>query len=222
MTLDYTNPDVWWREYAPHYQDRTWRDYRGLLAQAVRHGAGAPLLDLGCGYGFLVECARRFGIPAIGLEASADAVAESRLRHPEADVRLWQAEAGLPLETATVGVAVANQFIDHISQEDNRKLLAETLRVLQPGGVLLVSSPSRMNPHDDDLGHLSFFSPSEYRQLVSSFGFEVVEQPFIPQPVFGASRPGRFLTKAVTQLLKPERWAATIDLVARKPERSQG
>ena len=38
------------------------------------------LLDLGCGYGFLVECARRFGVEAIGLEASEVALAECRRR----------------------------------------------------------------------------------------------------------------------------------------------
>jgi 2-polyprenyl-3-methyl-5-hydroxy-6-metoxy-1,4-benzoquinol methylase len=89
------DPNQWWIQYRKDYAGRSWRDYRHLLAEAVRYAPEPPLLDIGCGQGFLVECARRFGIPAIGLEASAIALAEGRRLHPEADTRLWR--GGEPL-----------------------------------------------------------------------------------------------------------------------------
>ncbi len=216
--LDYTEPDVWWSEYGSHYEHRTWLDYRWLLAEVVRHGQGGRLLDIGCGQGFFVECARRWGMDAIGLEASEQAIAVSRQQHPEADVRLWHGGEPLPLVDDSVGVAIAHEFIDHISPDQNRVLFAELQRVLRPGGTLIVRSPSRLNRFDQDKGHVTFFTPSEFRRFVEEYGFVVVEQPFSPQPILGTSWAGQFAARAIARLMRSPEWlAARIDLVARKP-----
>src|SRR5260221_8529088 len=109
-----TDLDAWWQCYGVAYEDRTWRDYRHIVAEAIRQGAEPPILDVGCGYGFLVECARRFNIPSTGLEASERAIAECRVRHPLADVRSWRGGTPLPFDSATIGIAVVSQFVDHI------------------------------------------------------------------------------------------------------------
>ena len=216
--VDYTEPDVWWGEYGSHYEHRTWRDYSWLLAEIVKHGSGGRLLDIGCGMGFLVECARRWGMDAIGLEASEQALAVCRQQHPEADVRLWHGGEPLPLSDGSVGVALAQEFIDHISPDQNRALFAELHRVLRPGGTLIVRSPSRFNRFDEDKGHITFFSPSEFRRFVEEYGFVVVEQPFSPQPFLGSSRAGQFAVRTIARLTRThDRLAARIDLIARKP-----
>lgn len=217
VTLEFTDLRVWWGEYAGAYAGRSWREYRGLLAEAIQHAPGGPLLDVGCGYGFLVECARQFGVEAVGVEGSEDALAECRARHPLADVRPWSAGSRLPLLSDSVGVAVAHEVIDHITLEDNRRLFAELRRVLKPGGVVLVKSPSRYNTADQDKGHVTFFSPAEFRAFVTGFGFEVVVQPYVPRALLGRSRGAWLAMRALTTAWPRERWAARIDLVARKP-----
>jgi hypothetical protein len=47
------------------------------------------------------------------------------------------------------------------------------------------------------------------------FGFRVVLQPYAPQRLLGGGI-GWLLVRAVTQVWRPERLAATIDLVAAK------
>jgi SAM-dependent methyltransferase len=216
-TVDYTDPDTWWDEYLGHYENRTWRDSSGILADVVAHAGGGPLLDVGCGLGFLVECARQWGIEAIGLEASEKALAACRQRHPKADVRPWRGGEPLPLGDGSIGVALAHEFIDHISPQQNRLLFRELGRVVRLGGTLIVHSPSRFNRFDKDKGHITFFSPSEFRRFVEEFGFSVVEQPYSPQPVLGPSRIGRVAVRALARLTgNPEWLAARIDLVARK------
>jgi SAM-dependent methyltransferase len=207
------DPDQWWLEYHRDYAARSWRDYRHLLAEAIRYAPGPPLLDIGCGYGFLVECARQFGVAAIGLEASAVAIDEGRRRHPEADIRSWHAGAPLSCADGSIGVAILNQVIDHVTLDENRLLFAEVRRVLKPGGVVIAHSPSRFNRFDTDTGHVCFFSPSEFKAFVAGAGFDVVAQPFIPQPVLGTGV-GWLLVRAFSFVFKPERLAATIDLVA--------
>ena len=216
-SLDYADLGVWWGEYAQCYQDRSWKDYRALLAELIRSAPGGPLLDIGCGYGFLVECARRFGIEAIGLEASEHALAEARRFHPAADIRAWDAGCEMDIGTGEIGMPIANEFIDHVSLEQNEGVMKELRRVLAPGGILLVKSPAKDNRFDQDKGHITFFSPSEFRDFVTSFGLEVVEQPYIPQPLLGQSRLGWLAMRLLAKLHHPERWAARIDLVARKP-----
>src|SRR2546425_9399322 len=133
-------PDLagWWRRYEGAYEGRSWRDYRHLLAETIRYGPCPPLLDVGCGLAFLVECARQFGMPAVGLEASEHALAESRRRHPHADVRRWQAGEPLPFEDGAIGMAMLNQIVDHLSLAENHRLFGELHRVLKPDGILVV------------------------------------------------------------------------------------
>jgi hypothetical protein len=109
-----------------------------------------------------------------------------------------------------------NQVIDHVTLEDNRLLFTELRRVLKPEGALVAHSPSRFNKFDTDTGHVTFFSPSEFRTFVTSFGFRVLVQPYFPQPVLGASGAGWLLVRAFTRVFRPERLAATIDVVAVK------
>src|SRR5262249_8391243 len=144
-TTNLTDIESWWAFYRREYENRTWRDYRGILAEVVRYAESMPMLDVGSGFGFLVECARQLGMPASGVEASAAALAESRLRHPLAEFREWHAGTPLPCAPESIGVAVLNQVVDHFTRDENDGLFAELQRVLKPGGTLLAFSPSRHN-----------------------------------------------------------------------------
>ena len=143
------------------------------------------------------------------------ALAEGRRLHPQADARAWRAGEPLPCADGSIGVAMLNQVIDHITLDENRRLFTELGRVLTSGGALIVHSPSRFNRFDTDAGHVTFFSPSEFRTFVEGFGFRVVEQPYFPQPVLGTGA-GWLLVRAFARVFKPERLAATIDVIAVK------
>jgi SAM-dependent methyltransferase len=212
-------PDLagWWSQYEGAYEGRSWRDYRHLLAETIRYGPGPPLLDVGCGFGFLVECARQFGIPAVGLEGSDRALDESRRRHPQADVRSWRAGGPVPFEDGAIGMAMLNQIVDHFTLEENHRLFAELHRVLKPDGIVVVHSPSRFNrvEQSKDSGHITFFAASEFRTFVAGFGFHVIAQPYQPRRLFDNAI-GWLLVRAVTRVFRPERLAATIDLIATK------
>lgn len=210
------DPDLWWKAYEHHYATRSWSDYRHLMAEFVSNAPGPPLLDVGCGQGFLLECARQFGLPAIGLEGSAAALDKCRELHPQVDARLWRGGEALPLPSGSIGGAVLNEFVDHIHPEQNEALFQELARVVRPGGALIVKSPSRHNRFDDDEGHVSFFSPSEFRAFVEKHSFEVVAQPFIPQPLLGPSGLALRLVRLAARIAGKERMAARIDLVARR------
>lgn len=219
VTKDYTDLDTWWDEYARCYDERSWESSRSLLAEVIRYAPEGPILDIGCGYGFLVECARRFGIQAIGLEASDKALLVCRELHPLASIKMWMAGTDLPIAASTIGCAVVNEFVDHITIDQNRLLFSEIHRVLKSDGVLIVKSPSKHNRFDNDLGHVTFFSPKEFNTFVRSFSFDIVTQPYTPQPLLGTSRIGWLVMRTFAKFWRPERLSARIDLVAKKQAR---
>lgn len=222
MSIHTDQPDTndleqWWRQYWNCYEHRSWMDYRSLLAECIRDAEGGPLLDVGCGLGFLVECARQWGIFGIGLEGSATAVEAARLKNPMADIRSWQAGEPFPLSSETIGCCVLNEVIDHFTMAENHKIFSETYRVLKPGGAVIIKSPSKYNRFDQDSGHVTFFSPSEFGVFLNQFDLAIVKQPYIPQPLLGSSRLGWLLMRGITSIYRPESWSARIDTVARKP-----
>lgn len=58
------------------------------------------------------------------------------------EVIYWDLTRPLPVDSGSMELVYCEHFIEHISREQARNLLAECHRVLKPGGVLRVSTPS--------------------------------------------------------------------------------
>jgi SAM-dependent methyltransferase len=93
-----------------------------------------PVLDLGCGPGRLVVALARRGIPALGVDASAAAVAQCRTRG--AAVLRRDLFAPLPGRWQHVLLADGNIGIGG----DPVRLLRRAADLLQPGGTVLVET----------------------------------------------------------------------------------
>lgn len=119
------------------------------LAAVVAREArpGDVLLDVGCGYGAFVLACRAQGLDARGFELAPFevAIARRRLRRQEAD-----ADAGtvfhqgsaerLPFDDAQFDIVTLLNVLEHVP--DERPVLDEAMRVLRPGGKLLVICPN--------------------------------------------------------------------------------
>ena len=97
-----------------------------------------PVLDLGCGDGHFA--AQAFSRPlSVGVDADASLLAEARARG--AHLRILRASATrLPFAAGAFATVVANCVVEHIPDLD--AALAETFRVLRPGGRFLFGVPS--------------------------------------------------------------------------------
>ena len=102
---------------------------------------GRDVLEAGCGEGYgadlIADVARR----VIGLDYDESAVAHVRARYPRVEMHHGNL-AELPLADCTVDVVVNFQVIEHLW--DQGQFVDECLRVLRPGGVLLMSTPNRI------------------------------------------------------------------------------
>ena len=104
----------------------------------------APVLDLGCGDGAVADLLRRCGVigepPACGLDIGAAAVRRARRRGAHRTIVRGDA-CRLPFPAASFNAVVANAVLCALPAPLH-PALAETYRVLAPGGMLVASVPT--------------------------------------------------------------------------------
>lgn len=119
--------------------DDLWAEHVARYALAARFAAGRRVLDLGCGTGYGTADLAQVASAVMGVDLAADAIAYANDHFPSA--RFLQCSAtAVPFPPASFDVVTAFEVIEHLS--DWRALLAEAQRVLEPNGLLIVSTPN--------------------------------------------------------------------------------
>ncbi|PWV57976.1 class I SAM-dependent methyltransferase [Nocardiopsis sp. L17-MgMaSL7] len=114
------------------------RNMIGTFAELVR-GTGNPLAaDVGCGPGHLTAMLNDLGLDAFGLDLSPAMVAHARRAYPSLRFDEARMET-LPVEDDALGGVLAHYSMIHTPPGELPALLDEQVRVLAPGGLLLVS-----------------------------------------------------------------------------------
>ena len=167
--------------------------------------AGKRVLDLGCAGGFMAEALDARGARVTGLDPAGEAIAAARA-HARAGGREIAYETGvgeaLPYADADFDAVVCVDVLEHVG--DLQQVLAETARVLRPGGLFLFDTINR-NPiarlatitlaedvarllprgtHDPAL----FIKPAELRRALTAAG--LVPGPFTGLGPRGITRRG--------------------------------
>jgi O-antigen biosynthesis protein len=127
---------------------------------------GRRVLDAGCGVGW--GTALLWGADAqsaSGVDLSPDAIENARARVPGADFREGNL-ADLPFEDNAFDLVVCFEAIEHVEQQE--KVFDELVRVLAPGGILMVSSPNpRVYPAGNPF-HIHELVPEELVEAAQS------------------------------------------------------
>ncbi|MFB7512685.1 class I SAM-dependent methyltransferase [Streptomyces sp. NPDC056144] len=110
----------------------------GSFAELVRGTGNTRVADVGCGPGHLTAMLEELGLDAFGFDLSPGMVAHARRAHPALRFEEARMEA-LPLADGELGGVLAHYSMIHTPPEQLPELLAEQVRVLAPGGLILVS-----------------------------------------------------------------------------------
>ena len=119
--------------------DDLWAEHVARYALASRFAAGRRVLDLGCGTGYGTADLARVASSAVGVDLAADAIEYAVSHFPSARFLECSASA-LSFPPASFDLVTAFEVIEHL--RDWRALLAEAQRVLEPNGLLIVSTPN--------------------------------------------------------------------------------
>ncbi|SDE32199.1 class I SAM-dependent DNA methyltransferase [Glycomyces harbinensis] len=116
----------------------------GAFADLVR-GGSRPVLDVGCGPGYVTDRLRALGVRARGLDLSSEMVALARETFPDIEFEQGRmAEVALP--DGSLDGLLSRSSIIHTPPGDLPAVFAEFHRLLAPGGHLLLT----FQAHVDD------------------------------------------------------------------------
>jgi SAM-dependent methyltransferase len=168
---------------SPAEIDQRLRVYLPYL-RSTPDAASAPVLDVGCGRGEWLELLRREGVQARGVDRSPAMAARCRelgLQVVEADgIRYLRS-----LPDASLGTLTALHVVEHLALPRLLQFLDESVRVLRPGGLLILETPNPQNIlvgcHNFylDPTHLSPLPAPLLRFLAESRGFCQAELLFL-------------------------------------------
>ncbi len=116
---------------------------RGALLAAAELRPGLQVLDLGCGTGAmsLLLAQRHPGIQVTGLDPDPKALARASDKAARAglEIRFEQGFGdAIPHAEQSFDRVLSSLMLHHLTTQEKQRTFAEVLRVLRPGGLLLV------------------------------------------------------------------------------------
>jgi O-antigen biosynthesis protein len=156
--------------YTPEIHGNIELEHRHRYVMAGELVVGKTVLDIACGEGYgsamLAEVARS----VIGVDIAAEAIEHASERYTRGNLQFLTGSCTeIPMAGASVDVVVSFETIEHHDQHD--EMLAEVKRVLRPDGVIIISTPDKLeygaennepNPH-----HVKELTKAEFIEVLS-------------------------------------------------------
>jgi SAM-dependent methyltransferase len=114
-----------------------------MIAQAAGKRIGGLVLENGCGVGMYVEKLTSLGSHVIGLEYDLERAIEAGIN---SDKIINAAGEFIPLPSSTFDLILSHEVIEHV--QDDRAAICEMIRVLKPGGRIVIFCPNRGYPYE--------------------------------------------------------------------------
>jgi SAM-dependent methyltransferase len=114
-----------------------------MLVRAAGERVHGMILEDGCGVGMYVEKLSALGGTVIGLEYDRERATETRTRSPHI---VNAAGEFVPLPSSTFDLILSHEVIEHV--QDDRAAICEMMRVLRPGGRIVLFCPNRGYPFE--------------------------------------------------------------------------
>jgi SAM-dependent methyltransferase len=140
-------------------------------AFAMKFVKDKHVLDLASGEGYGSNLIAREACSVIGVDISEDALAHARQKYRKDNLKFLHGSASnVPVNSNSVDIVVSFETIEH--HNEHEEMLLEIKRVLKPDGVLIISSPDKLN-YSDIPGHQNPFHVKElyleeFRDLIKN------------------------------------------------------
>lgn len=160
ITGERTVPGIWHENY-------WFRRHQVAYEHVARRITGGDVLEAGCGEGYGAHLLVERGARVHAVDYDHDATTHVRRTYPAVSVVRANLIA-LPFAAASFDVVVSLQTIEHLWDQD--AFVAECVRVLRPGGSLVISTPNTLTFPPGNPYHPHELEPDELRALVARHG----------------------------------------------------
>lgn len=159
-----------------------------IRPELLPRGAGARVVDVGCGDGRHVREAARRGCFSVGVDYDATELRKARARLGGAAVDLVVADASrLPFRDGAFEAAICTETLEHL--RDDVGAMREIARTLVPGGRLLGAVPSHFTElvywrlsrgyYDTPGGHVRIYRPRRLAAKLRGAGLRITEARYV-------------------------------------------
>lgn len=138
--------------------------YQPFIAPLATLHPGGKTFDLGCGRGEWLELMVEAGFTPVGVDLDADMLEACR----ERGLPVFQGDAIeylAALDSNSHVLISAFHVVEHVSFEQVRRIVSEALRVLKPGGLLILETP---NPENIVVAGCNFYLDPSHKQPIPS------------------------------------------------------
>ena len=176
-----------------HVADHYLRRRAAYVAEHVP--LGSRLLDVGCGTGRLAKRLAAAGYDVTGADPSTGMIEVLERNAPEVKAVVASGES-LPFDSGSFGASYCVAVMHHVAEEGAvSRTLSEMVRVVQPGGLVLVWDHNPLNPY--------------WRRLMARVPQDTGEERLIGRRELIAG-----LERAGAEILAAERLGAVPDFVS--------
>ncbi|MGY4771068.1 class I SAM-dependent methyltransferase [Kribbella sp. CWNU-51] len=197
------------------YEDQE-QEYLATFREDVRRirefVPSGRILEVGCGYGYFLQCALDAGFDAYGIDLSPAAVKWAATRHP-GRVFCGLLEEVPEIQDQKYDVIFGSHLIEHLTEPS--EFLREAGRLLRPGGLVVMVTPNIKSLLARASGsrwvsfkipeHVSYYDPATITTLLNRSGYTVraVDSAYQYYALPFVSRRVRELLHPVSRLVPP-------------------
>ena len=138
-------------------------------AMAKDFAVGKTVLDIACGEGYGSAVLAEVAVRVYGVDIAPEAIAHAKTKYQRPNVEFLTGScAGIPLADETVDLVVSFETIEH--HDEHEAMFAEIKRVLCSGGMVIVSSPDKLEyserANHANAYHVKELYADEFQRLV--------------------------------------------------------
>jgi SAM-dependent methyltransferase len=166
---------TFYEDYYRHENSHWWFRWRydliRRLVSDLSRDSDFRILDAGCGTGQMTKHLETLG-HAVGLDSAEEAITYAKARGVDRLVR--GSITAPPFADGSFDCVLALDVIEHV--DDDMGLLSSMVKVLKPGGHLIVTVPAFQalwSEHDEINRHKRRYRAPQLRRLVEEAGFTV-------------------------------------------------
>lgn len=140
-------------------------------AFALNFVKGKRILDIACGEGYGVKLLSQYATHITGVDIDENSIKKAihKYESPNISFKLGSATE-IPIPDNSIDVVVSFETLEHLAEHD--QMMKEIKRVLSPSGLLIMSTPDKLNYSDKNESknpfHIKELYENEFRLLINN------------------------------------------------------